>query len=259
MDKIPEKEKETKKYVVHYPCLGNCVPDSLASVYETLITAIPNGIIGDVHITKGESLIQRSRNNALHYFYNETSADYFISIDSDIQILNCLPDNNAFVKLIQLAEEKDGISGGIYSIKSIMSDGTVRPASVPIETDTPIPHDTIVEMENIATGCLCVKRDVIKDMFAKNKSEVYDGDGDMHGKKICGLYNLKYKNMPNGNKKLLSEDWSFCQRAKDSGYSLWADSSIYLLHHGSYAFSCFVPRTDKQKEKIIKQIPKLGE
>ena len=36
---------------------------------------------------------------------------------------------------------------------------------------------------------------------------------------------------------LLSEDWAFCQRAKDAGFPIWLDPSIRLAHHGDYAFT----------------------
>jgi hypothetical protein len=34
----------------------------------------------------------------------------------------------------------------------------------------------------------------------------------------------------------LSEDWTFCRRAKALGYEIWADSRVMLNHTGTHEF-----------------------
>lgn len=66
--------------------------------------------------SENESLIQRARNSHISTFLNDfTDFQYFMSIDSDIEILNCSKENNIFNKLIY--SDKQFI-GGLYSLKN---------------------------------------------------------------------------------------------------------------------------------------------
>jgi len=87
----------------------------------------------------------------------------------------------------------------------------------------------------------------------------YDGDDNMVGKKIFGLYipmlktiHLEKKDV----KKFLSEDWSFCQRWRDMGGQIFADTSIVLKHYGEKAYSLWdvevVVRKKTEEEKMEK-------
>jgi hypothetical protein len=57
----------------------------------------------------------------------------------------------------------------------------------------------------------------------------------MSNKKVYGLYIPMLKTIHLQNKtikKYLSEDWSFCERWRDLGGQIFADTSIVLKHYG---------------------------
>jgi hypothetical protein len=173
-------------------------------------------------------------------FLNEyPDYDYFCSIDSDIEIVNCYATNNIFTKLIEA--DKDFV-GGLYALKQ--HENEPRCSSIPLSEDinrSNIPFNKgLIEMLWLSAGCWMIKRSVLEKMVSAYPELTYVGDDNMAGKTIHGLCNPAIFDVDsNGQKfkKLLSEDWAFCRRWKDIGGSIYADTSIVLKHLGKMPYS----------------------
>jgi hypothetical protein len=45
----------------------------------------------------------------------------------------------------------------------------------------------------------------------------------------------------------LAEDFAFCERARQAGYRIWADTTIRLRHYGGYGYSWEDAGSDPQR------------
>lgn len=235
------------------PILGKPCLQTMYSMYQAILSC-PNHKVR-LYFNSNDSLIQRVRNVHLSQFlFNYKNCDFFMSLDSDIEILNCYPNNNIFSKLI--AHDLDFV-GGLYALKK---QGVRRSSSITIDGSIPEFDSGLREMRWLSTGCWCVKRSAIEKMYDIYKDDLlYDGDDNAVGLKVLGIYNpilydIKKDDFPNAKipcRKLLSEDWSMCQRWTDIGGKIFADTSLALNHIGEYSYSLWdVDVIKTQKESL---------
>ena len=204
----------------------------LKTMYSLFSSMVTSKHKVTLHSTENDSLISRVRNSHISTFLEDyKDHEYFFSLDSDLEIMNCQPKNNIFDKLIYHDKE---FVGGLYALKSREE---VKSSSFDINGNNKINLNSgLIEMQWLATGCWCLKRSAVEKMANSYPELVYDGDGGMAGKKIYGLYIPFIKNLDNGIKKYLSEDWAFADRWKQLGKKIYADTSIGLIHYGKYPY-----------------------
>jgi len=205
---------------------------------------------------ENDSLISRIRNVHMSEFYHHyPECDYFMSIDSDLEIVNSFSDNNIFNKLV--SHDKEFV-GGLYAVKK---PGVVRCSSIASSGVTPEFDSGLAEMKWLSSGCWCIKRSAVEKMIKAYPDLEYDGDDNVVGKKIYGLYtpmiyDLKEGDFPEGYnislpfKKYLSEDWSYCQRWKAIGGQIFADTSIVLRHIGKMQYSLYNVDIVKKSDNV---------
>lgn len=200
------------------------------------------------YFNEQDSLISRARNVHLYKFlYEYPDCDYFMSIDSDLEILNCSTTNNIFDKLV--AHDKDFV-GGLYASKT----HPIKSSSIAYENKIPVFDSGLLRMRWLSSGCWCIKRTAL-EKFVKAYPELdYDGDGiatgcKLHGIYIPFLYDVKKEDFPDSQIKLpyrkyLSEDWAACARWLAIGGEIYADTSIVLKHIGKGDFNLFNVTTE---------------
>jgi hypothetical protein len=203
---------------------------TLFSLYQAIGTC---GYEVKIYATEGDSLISRVRNSHISVFFDEyEDFDYFISIDSDLDMLNNTSKDNIIKKLI--SHDKDFV-GGLYALKDHNDDP--KASSISLDGENKLPYNSgLVEMEWLSSGCWCLKRLAVKKMIKAYPDLVYDGDGLMSNKKVYGLYIPMLKQMENGKNKYLSEDWAFAERWRSIGGKIFADTTILLHHIGKYPY-----------------------
>ena len=213
----------------------------LQSLYSTILSCKEHSC--RLYFTTNDSLISRVRNvNLSTFYYNYPECEYFISIDSDLEIMNCHSSNNLIKKLI--SHNLDFV-GGLYSIKK---QGEPRCSSITNDSKEAKFNSGLIEMRWLSTGCWCIKRSAIKKMIEAYPDLDYDGDDTATGLKCHALYQpiiyqIEGKDFPinpnNIRRKYLSEDWSYCYRWKKIGGKIFADTSIVLKHIGKADYSLF--------------------
>lgn len=220
------------------PILGKPCLQMIYSMYQAILSCPEHKV--RVYFNQNDSLISRVRNVHMSVFLNEfAECDYFMSLDSDIEIVNSYPNNNIFSKLI--AHDKDFV-GGLYAIKK---PGVRRCSSITMDGRPPEFDAGLTEMRWLSSGCWCIKRSAVEKMVKAYPELAYDGDDNASGKKIHGLYipmlyDLKegdFPNIPLPFRKYLSEDWSFAERWKTIGGKIYADTSIVLKHIGEHNYT----------------------
>jgi len=223
------------KIFVSVPILGRPELKMIYSLYQSIFTCKEHQV--RLYFNENDSLISRVRNAHISTFINEyKDCDYFMSIDSDLEIINCYGTNNIFSKLV--AHDKDFV-GGLYALKK---PGTPVSSSIPDSGNMEKPQfdSGLMKMKWLSSGCWCIKRSVIEKMVAAYPELTYDGDDNMAYKKVHGLYIPFIADLTNENgtfKKYLSEDWAFAHRWKAIGGEIYADTSIVLKHIGTFPYS----------------------
>ena len=232
------------KILVSYPVLGRPNLRSMQSLYSAIHSCKEHDIT--IHSSENDSMISRVRNVHLSTFINEyTDYDYFVSIDSDLEIVNRFWNNNIFTKLVSHDRK---FVGGLYALKR--SD-KVATSSVLMDRDPHPGFDSGLKTALwLSTGCWCLHRSAIEKMIEAYPELTYDGDDNMSNQKVYGLYIPMIKTLQMRDKKVkkyLSEDWSFCERWRSLGGQIYADTSIVLKHYGEKPFSLWETEVVVQK------------
>lgn len=251
------------KIFVSLPVLGRPHLKMIQSLYSAIHSCKEHEIT--IYSTENDSLISRARNVHISEFMDKyTDYDYFVSIDSDLEIVNKFSSNNIFTKLVS---HDAGFVGGLYALKQ---DGERICSSIPMDRNRkPDFNSGLKQMLWLSSGCWCIKREVIEKMINAYPDLTYDGDSHMTGRKIYGLYipMLKIIESDKGKiKKYLSEDWAFCSRWRDLGGQIFADTSIVLNHYGEkshpmWDIEIFVEKRTVKKEEQTKPtitLPEVG-
>lgn len=164
----------------------------------------------------GNSLIPRIRNVAGKEFL-ETDNDYLLFIDADM-----VWQQNVIDKLISC---KKDIVGGPYVVRYQPNWGAFRTLEGHKEfTDTgdisfknaQFPND-LQEVHYISAGMMMIKRECLQKMY--------------------DTYKFPFMCMEGVQGDFLSEDYAFCQRAKDIGYQIYADGDITVGHIGKFIYT----------------------
>lgn len=183
-----------------------------------------------------DALIGRSRSMMCTEFL-KTDADVMVIIDDDIVFSP--PD---FWKIVEGARDTKSIYGGVYVTRSLEPHVTSRflPDCEVKWVDGPVRRP--LEIQYLATGFFAIHRDVLEAMV---DARIDDADGG-HTVQICELgadrpfypFFIPFQCVePTGQRNYLSEDWAFCNAARQLGFKVWMDQSIILQHMGWYPFS----------------------
>jgi hypothetical protein len=245
------------KIFLSVPILGKPELKMMYSMYQAILSAPQHRV--RLYFNENDSLISRVRNVHISSFLNDfKECDYFMSLDSDIEILNAYVNNNIFSKLV--ACNLDFV-GGLYALKK---PGAKKSSSIAIDGLVPQFDTGIKEIKWLSSGCWCIKRSVVEKMVEAYPDLAYDGDDNASGKKIYGLYIPMLYDMKVGDigssqspetklafRKYLSEDWSFCERWRAIGGKIYADTSIVLKHIGKIDYSLFDVELIKSTKPVL--------
>lgn len=169
----------------------------------------------DVMIGLNESLVDRARNNMACDFL-KTKFQKLLFIDADIEFD---PDDVAM-----LLEHDVDLVAGVYCMKKPDSQWYAVWKDGKLVKD--LGEGSLEEVDFMGTGFMMIDRNVFERMISfypeiKNDDPV----------ETWGFFNrMKY------NGVMLSEDYSFCQRWKDLGEKIYADTRVRLIHHGMYPY-----------------------
>jgi hypothetical protein len=201
--------------VVLVPYLGHIAPACETGLRELerrgyVVWRMP----GHSDIARGRSMIATS---ALHEGFDE-----LMWIDSDIAF--------SADDIDKLRRHEVSIAGGVYAQK-----GPSRLCMNPLTVPTTITFGAeggLVEVAHLATGFLLTRRQAYEDIQRHH-------DLPRCGEEMPGIIPF-FHSIIDGSKekgfRYLSEDYSFCERARAAGHKIHADTSIRLGHVGDYEY-----------------------
>lgn len=172
-----------------------------------------------VFTNPGDSLITRSRNNLAHDFLHKTDCDYLLFLDSD---LDFTPDG---IKKLIDQRKPDAVVCGQYAIKQ--AELRMCYNALPNELIGP---DDLLKVAECGTGCMLIPRKILETYREKFSALEYTDD-QFKDKRTC-FFDVGVVAETKEKSRYLSEDWLFCRRIRQLGFSVYVDVSILLGHHG---------------------------
>ena len=195
-----------KKILIAIPTAKNIEPDTFKSIYDLIV---PDGYETMFQFFYGYN-IDQVRNLIADWVIN--GFDYLFSVDSDIAFP---PDTLA--KL--LSHDKDVVSGlyiqrkpGQHILEIYEHTATGGVTNMPYGK---LKGRQLVQVAGCGFGCALVKAEVFKTI---------------------GYPQFKYHSAVSHN-NTVSEDVDFCTKARDRGFTIWADPTVLCRHIGSFTFN----------------------
>ena len=215
---------KTTRPLVALPCYGGQITESFfLSFLKSVPVFINLGINVSVETIVNESLITRGRNSLVAKMMGSSfDPTHLIFIDVDIGF-----DETALIKL--LLADKD-VVGGLYPKKGLPIDYVVN--GIPGCKS----EGSLLQVRNIGTGFMCIKKEVLEKMFIKYSHLKYKTRIGLDERLDQYTYALFDCVVDPESNDYLSEDYVFCKRWVDMGGKIWADTSIVLDHSGYYKF-----------------------
>lgn len=205
-------------------CCVHRAVDSQAWDSLNTLSACPNPRMV-VRFKSGDALIDRSRSYvASRFLMDHPESEVLMFIDDDV-VFN----PRDAVKIARLVKDESlDIVGGAYMIKQA---DNPRLAVKTFDGDRVIfgENGAVQKVENVSTGFMAIHRRVLEKM-AKTLPLCHPGDMKFYP------FFQPYPKEINGSWVYLSEDWAFCQRAQDLGFSVWLDTTTKLSHAGRYVY-----------------------
>jgi hypothetical protein len=182
----------------------------MRSCLDTAIELTEQGIDFDWMIRWNESLVHRARMGMTKAFL-DTDFKYMMWLDADIEFT---PSDVA-----SLWNMDADIAVGVYRMKT---DDSQYAAWVGGKLVTDLEQfEEPIEVDYAGTGFMLIKRGCLEALAKR----VPTYENELKG--IPALYQT-----PIRHGTLLSEDYFFCELARDNGYKVMMDPSVKLTHYG---------------------------
>jgi hypothetical protein len=253
---IPIQLLRNKHIFIATPCYGGQIGEPyFRSMMRLAILCNKYDIQYTISTLANESLITRGRNTLVSFFMEHPEATHLFFIDADIEF-----DPNDLLRMV--AYDKP-ITVGAYPKKAI-NWGSIIEASrnnldetpetieghssnyvvnfdfVKDEEGNPIPkiqiNDNLIKLKDAGTGFMCIKKEVIQQMFDKHPELKYANDINVDQKFEKHMYALFDCIIDPESRRYLSEDYTFCRRWQDMDGEVYLDPRTALNHVGHYTF-----------------------
>ena len=199
------------------------------------------------------SLINRSRNELVSLFLEDLESTHLLFIDSDIFDF----DQGCLQRIVEFDKE---VVGGVYPIKKLEEDRIkLLYKNCPESNHKEIfsssykyninigkslfaayeeakNNNGFLEVDQLATGFLLIKRQVFDKMIKAYPERKYNPYPDQKEFQSGNLYNFFDSYIDSETREYLSEDYGFCQLWKKLDGEIYADSQSKLSHSGLFDY-----------------------
>lgn len=231
-----------KKLFIGLPAYDFKVSVRLAiSLAELALKAQQHGIPVQISNVSGCSVVSRVRNIIANQFL-ESDAEHLFMVDSDINfnaddVLRLLAWNQTkpIVAGIGVARKTEKV---FFSMLDQDEDGNVLMDKM-----------GLVRAKRVGTGFIMIRRDVFLALRENHPEWAYFDQNS--GKTLHSFFD--FKSTPEG---YIGEDYMFCDRAREAGFSVWIDPTVKLGHmgvheyEGSFGEDYLYPRLAKYEQDL---------
>lgn len=254
---IPLGLLRQKHIFIATPCYGGQIGEPyFRSMMRLAILCNKYEIPYTISTLANESLVTRGRNTLVSFFMENSTATHLFFIDADIEF-------NPEDLLRMVAYDKPVVVGA-YPKKAINWDSIINAARNPDleETaDTIEGHssnyvvnfdfltdengvrtpqvqvvDNLIRLKDAGTGFMCIKKEVIQQLFDAHPEMKYVNDINVDKKFEPFMYALFDTMIDPESRRYLSEDYTFCRLWQQMGGEVYLDPRTALNHVGHYTF-----------------------
>lgn len=236
--KLPDK-----KLLICTPTRGAVHPEYAASVWGLLRAEAFDVDLGfevfDAQLWSDD--IVRCRSKFVHHFLTQTDCTHLLFIDSDISfsprtIINMLNADRHFVAAPY--PRRDSIDfDRVKSQQDIPVEAAAYRYSIRVGSALSLDSAGCGDIEGIGLGCALLSREMLQDVTnLAHKDGRQFLHSDLLTNKEYTVANLFALETVQG--RLLSEDYSFCELVRGSGYKVevYLGDGSPVSHHGSHAY-----------------------
>lgn len=233
------------------PCYGGALCINYAeSVIQLQGVCAEQGFPIAFHLRRGDSLITRCRNDCVAFFLSNPAYTHLFFIDADIGFTP-----EAALRLVRADRD---IAAGVYPLKREdwppggVPYGTTREtfnalyARYTVNTGKPgatsvelsIDPDGFMEVREVPTGFMCIKRGVFDRLIAAYPDLQYVPDWPKGTYPEGGVHYRFFDVMVDpDSRRYLSEDYGFCRIWEAIGGKIYADATSNLTHQGERVYT----------------------
>ena len=254
---IPLGLLRQKHIFIATPCYGGQIGEPyFRSMMRLAILCNKYDIQYTISTLANESLVTRGRNTLVSFFMENPKATHLFFIDADIEF-------NPEDILRMVAYDKPIVCGA-YPKKAINWGSIINAARNPDLDENPntieghssnyvvnfdfltddkgnrtpqvFIQDNLVKLKDAGTGFMCIKKEVIQQMFDAHPEFKYVNDINVDQKFELFMYALFDTMIDPESRRYLSEDYMFCRTWQNMGGDVWLDPRTALNHVGHYTF-----------------------
>ena len=253
---IPIGLLRQKHIFIATPCYGGQIGEPyFRSMMRLAILCNKYDIPYTVSTLANESLVTRGRNTLVSFFMENKQATHLFFIDADIEFN---PED-----LLRMVAYDKPIIVGAYPKKAInwqsiinasRSDQDETPETIEGHSSNYVVNfdfltdaegnrtpqvqivDNLVKLKDAGTGFMCIKKNVIQQMFDKHPEMKYVNDINVDNKFEPFMYSLFDTMIDPESRRYLSEDYTFCRLWQNMGGEVYLDPRTALNHVGHYTF-----------------------
>ena len=268
-----------KHIFIATPCYGGQLGEPyFRSMMRLAILFNKYNIQYTVSTLANESLVTRGRNTLTSFFMENQSATHLFFIDADIEfnpedILRMVAYDKPIVvgaypkkainwnSIIGAARNPD-LNENEETIEGQSSNYVVNFDFVSDKEGNKTPQvqieDNLVKLKDAGTGFMCIRKDVIQQMFDKHPEYKYVNDINVDQKFEPFMYALFDTVIDPESRRYLSEDYMFCRTWQNMGGTVYLDPRTALNHVGHYTFrgnirKLFTGENDHQRKTEVSQ------
>jgi len=223
---FPKSLPIDQQLYVGLPCYGSQMTTVFA---QSLIgTVVRSPFIGNLDFIVNDSLVSRARNTIAARFL-DSPYQWLLFLDVDLEFT---PEHIARLWLHGVKEGRK-LVGGLYAMKKV----TPRFVFNGLPGEKP-DNNGALKVQEVGTGFMLIHRSVLERMRDELPGIAYTTDSNHAGgtRTEWDFFSVGPYKYPSGLVRYLSEDWMFCQRWRDMGGDVWADTKIQLRHMGPLVF-----------------------
>lgn len=239
MDKFRLELAKSRNVFIGVPVFGGVDVNFFDSMMKFVQTK--DQLQCKIAVVAGDSLVARAR-NVLTTEFLKSDCTHLLFIDSDLVFSS--------EHVARILSHDEDIVGGFYPKKQqgppeLVFNTLLPPAPMDARRLTPVRY--------IGTGFICVKRRVFEKMIEEMGDDlIFEVDG-RKGKISFDFWPVGVYKYKDGTRRYLSEDWYFCQRAIDLGFTVYGDNAIILKHSGSALYPL-----KTQEAELFGRLPASG-
>lgn len=206
----------------------------------------------ELNILRNDALIERSRSTLFGGWLAEWNRgnkfDYFMCLDEDIEF-----DASSVVRMIESGKD---IVGGAYAFKTVTGAKIGKSVCKYLPDEVP-DENGILRIRWLNGGFMLIKAEALFRMIEKHPDLYYQrfetdrDDPSCRIKESYGFWMAMVYTHDDGKRVLLSEDYAFCERARQAGLEIYLDTTAKLTHwQGTQAYNIGVKPIEKDLDGI---------